>query len=72
MADSPIRYAVDGDGVATIAWNMAERTMNVFADDSLAAFAEAVGRALADGAVKGVIVTSDKRDFIAGQIGEAV
>ena len=66
MAESPIRYAVDGDGVATIAWDMPGRTMNVFADDSLAAFTEAVDRALADDAVRGVIVTSDKRDFIAG------
>ncbi|HEX7007311.1 MAG TPA: 3-hydroxyacyl-CoA dehydrogenase NAD-binding domain-containing protein [Alphaproteobacteria bacterium] len=66
MAESPIRYAVDGDGVATIAWDMPGRTMNVFAADSLAAFTEAVDRALADAAIKGVIVTSDKRDFIAG------
>jgi 3-hydroxyacyl-CoA dehydrogenase/enoyl-CoA hydratase/3-hydroxybutyryl-CoA epimerase len=66
MAESPIRTAVDGDGVATIAWDMPGRTMNVLADDSLAAFGEAVERALGDAAVKGVIVTSGKRDFIAG------
>jgi 3-hydroxyacyl-CoA dehydrogenase/enoyl-CoA hydratase/3-hydroxybutyryl-CoA epimerase len=66
MAEGPIRYAVDGDGVATIAWDMPGRSMNVLADDSLAAFGEAVERALGDAAVKGVVVTSAKRDFIAG------
>ena len=40
--------------------------MNVLAADSLAGFAEAVERVLAEDAVKGVIVTSAKRDFIAG------
>jgi 3-hydroxyacyl-CoA dehydrogenase/enoyl-CoA hydratase/3-hydroxybutyryl-CoA epimerase len=66
MAETPIRYAVDADGVATITWDMPGRSMNVLADDSLAAFDEAVERALGDAAVKGVIVTSGKRDFIAG------
>ena len=66
MSDAPILTAVDADGVATITWDMPGRSMNVMAVDSLAGFTEAVERVLADGAVTGVIVTSAKRDFIAG------
>lgn len=57
---------IDADGIATITWNMAERSMNVLSEASIAAFSEAVEKALGDGAVKGVIVTSAKADFIAG------
>ncbi len=59
-------YAVDEDGVATITWDVPGRSMNVM---SLAGFAELEGlidRALADGAVKGVILTSAKKDFAGG------
>ncbi|MGO8919504.1 MAG: 3-hydroxyacyl-CoA dehydrogenase NAD-binding domain-containing protein [Stellaceae bacterium] len=54
------------DGIAVIAWNMVERSMNVLNDASVARFAAAVETAIADAAVKGVIVTSKKRDFLAG------
>jgi 3-hydroxyacyl-CoA dehydrogenase / enoyl-CoA hydratase / 3-hydroxybutyryl-CoA epimerase len=61
-----IDYEVDADGIATIAWNMTERPMNVMNDASVAAFAEKVGAAIKDPKVKGVIVTSKKDDFVAG------
>lgn len=61
-----IDYTVDGDGVASITWNMADRPMNVMNNDSLGAFREAVYKAIGDKAVKGVIVTSAKNDFVAG------
>jgi 3-hydroxyacyl-CoA dehydrogenase/enoyl-CoA hydratase/3-hydroxybutyryl-CoA epimerase len=61
-----IEYSIDGDGVAAIVWNMADRPMNVMNGDSLAAFREAVYKAIQDKAVKGVIVTSAKNDFVAG------
>ncbi|MFN4312440.1 MAG: 3-hydroxyacyl-CoA dehydrogenase NAD-binding domain-containing protein [Ferrovibrio sp.] len=61
-----IEYSIDGDGVAAIVWNMADRPMNVMNGDSLAAFREAVYKAIGDKAVKGVIVTSAKNDFVAG------
>jgi 3-hydroxyacyl-CoA dehydrogenase / enoyl-CoA hydratase / 3-hydroxybutyryl-CoA epimerase len=59
-------YALDGDGVATITWDVPGKSMNVM---SLAGFAELealVDRALGDGAVKGVILTSAKADFAGG------
>jgi 3-hydroxyacyl-CoA dehydrogenase/enoyl-CoA hydratase/3-hydroxybutyryl-CoA epimerase len=61
-----IDYSVDADGIAVIAWNMADRSMNVLNAASVGRFAEAVAGALADSAVKGVVVTSKKRDFLAG------
>jgi len=61
-----IDYSVDGDGIATITWDMPGRSMNVMNFESMTAFAEAVNKALADDAVKGVIIASGKKDFIAG------
>lgn len=61
-----INYSVDSDGVATISWDMPGRSMNVLNNDSIPAFADALKKAIADDAVKGVIITSGKPDFIAG------
>ncbi|WP_430395704.1 3-hydroxyacyl-CoA dehydrogenase NAD-binding domain-containing protein [Ferrovibrio sp.] len=61
-----IDYIVDGDGVATITWNMTDRSMNVLNEQSIAEFKAAVHKAIADKAVKGVIVASAKPDFVAG------
>ena len=59
-------FATDTDGVATITWDVPGKSMNVM---SLAAFAELDGmidRALGDAAIKGVIITSGKKDFAGG------
>lgn len=61
-----IEYSIDGDGIAAIVWNMADRPMNVMNNESLGAFRDAVYKAIQDKAVKGVIVTSAKNDFVAG------
>jgi 3-hydroxyacyl-CoA dehydrogenase/enoyl-CoA hydratase/3-hydroxybutyryl-CoA epimerase len=56
----------DADGVAIIAWDVTGKSMNVM---SLAGFAELsalVDAALADPGVKGIIVTSAKKDFAGG------
>lgn len=57
---------VDADGIATLTWNVADRPMNVLNTASIAAFDEAVNRAVADAAVRGVIVTSARPEFLAG------
>ena len=65
---SDFSYAVDGDGVATITWDVPGKSMNVM---SLAGFAELnllVGMAIDDAAVKGVILTSGKKDFAGGDV----
>ena len=61
-----IDYDVDGDGIATIAWNMADRPMNVLNDKSVPAFQALITKALEDDGVKGIIITSKKSDFVAG------
>lgn len=61
-----IDYHVDGDGIAIIAWNNREAPVNTLTDASLAAYEAAADKALADAAVKGIVVTSTKNDFIAG------
>ena len=63
---SDFSYAVDGDGVATITWDVPGKSMNVM---SLAGFAELnllIWMAIDDGEVKGVILTSGKKDFAGG------
>jgi len=59
-------YSLGDDGVAIITWDVTGKSMNVM---SLAGFAELDGhidRALADSAVKGVVITSAKKDFAGG------
>ena len=59
-------YALDQDGIVTLAWDTPGKSMNVM---SLAAFVELdvlIDRALGDPAVKGVILTSAKKDFAGG------
>ena len=56
----------DADGVTTITWDMPGKSMNVM---SMAGFAELdtlIDTALADPAVKGVVLTSGKKDFAGG------
>jgi 3-hydroxyacyl-CoA dehydrogenase/enoyl-CoA hydratase/3-hydroxybutyryl-CoA epimerase len=61
-----IRSETADAGIVTLIWDMPDRSMNVLSESSLPEFAEAVDKAIADPAVKGVIVTSGKKDFIAG------
>lgn len=61
-----IDYRLDADGVATITWNMPERSTNVLNEASMAAYAALAIKAALDPDVKGVIVTSAKPDFVAG------
>ncbi len=61
-----IEYQIDADGIATLSWNLADRPMNVLNLASIAAFDAAVKQAIADPAVKGVIVTSSRPEFVAG------
>ena len=61
-----INYSVDSEGIATLEWDLPGRSQNVLNDQSMAAFAEAAQKALADPAVKGIVVASAKADFIAG------
>ncbi|WP_343081755.1 3-hydroxyacyl-CoA dehydrogenase NAD-binding domain-containing protein [Ostreiculturibacter nitratireducens] len=59
-------YAKDPDGIATITWDVPGKSMNVMSFEGLAELDECIDRALADAAVKGVIITSGKKDFAGG------
>ncbi|MBU9698040.1 enoyl-CoA hydratase/isomerase family protein [Rhodobacteraceae bacterium HSP-20] len=59
-------YALDADGVATITWDVKAKSMNVMSTDGFALLDSLIDRALSDAAVKGVILTSAKKDFAGG------
>ena len=61
-----IDWQVDPDGIATLAWNVSDRPMNVLNQGSIEAFSTAVNRALRDSTVKGVVVTSSRAEFVVG------
>lgn len=61
-----VTLAVDADGIALLTWDMPGRSMNVLSEDSIADYAAAVAEVIASPAIKGSVVTSAKRDFIAG------
>ena len=56
----------DADGVATITWDVAAKSMNVMSTESFFALSDLIDTALADPAVKGIILTSGKKDFAGG------
>jgi 3-hydroxyacyl-CoA dehydrogenase/enoyl-CoA hydratase/3-hydroxybutyryl-CoA epimerase len=56
----------DADGVATIVWDLPDRSMNVLTEAGIADLEAAIDAALADPAVKGIVLTSGKPDFAGG------
>ncbi len=56
----------DADGVATITWDVAAKSMNVMSTEAFLHLDALIDQALADAAVKGVIITSGKKDFAGG------
>ena len=56
----------DADGVATIVWDTVGKSMNVMSRDSMQVLNGLVDEALADDAVKGIIITSGKDTFAGG------
>ena len=63
---SAIQYTVDADGIATITLDLKTRPMNVLAAELTEPFAEAIAKVEGDANVKGVIITSGKKEFLAG------
>ncbi|MGL4413946.1 enoyl-CoA hydratase/isomerase family protein, partial [Roseinatronobacter monicus] len=59
-------YSTDADGVATITWDIPEKSMNVLSMEGLRELDAYIDTALADAAVKGVLITSAKADFAGG------
>lgn len=59
-------YDVDADGIATITWDIPNKSMNVLSLEGTAELDALVDKALADDAVKGAVITSGKADFAGG------
>ncbi len=63
---SDILYTVEADGVAVISFDAAGKSMNVLTKENMLDFGIAVRSALQDEKVKGVVITSGKKDFMGG------
>lgn len=59
-------YDVDADGVAIVTWDAPGKSMNVLTREAFVLVEDYIDRALADDAVKGVVITSGKKDFAGG------
>ena len=63
---SAVHTTVDADGIATLTLDMPGRSMNVLNEELTAPFGEAIARIEGDASIKGVIITSGKKEFLAG------
>jgi 3-hydroxyacyl-CoA dehydrogenase/enoyl-CoA hydratase/3-hydroxybutyryl-CoA epimerase len=63
---SDFSYSVDADGVAIITWDTRGKSMNVMSEQGFLDLEAHIDAALADDAVKGVIITSGKPGSFAG------
>ncbi len=63
---STIKYSVDSDGVAILAIDLPGKSMNVLTPELMDDLETLVKHAAADPAVKGAVITSAKKAFIAG------
>ncbi len=61
-----IDFTLDQQGIATLSWNMPGRSQNVLNGESCDALFAAIERVISEDAVKGILMTSAKPDFIAG------
>jgi len=60
-----IQYTIK-EGVAVLDINMEGYPMNVLNEESIKALGEALERALSDDAAKGIVITSSRKEFVAG------
>ncbi|MEJ2019748.1 MAG: 3-hydroxyacyl-CoA dehydrogenase NAD-binding domain-containing protein, partial [Maritimibacter sp.] len=57
---------IDADGVAIITWDCTDKSMNVMSFTGVTELEACVDQALADDAVKGIVITSGKDSFAGG------
>ena len=58
--------STDADGVATITWDVQSKSMNVMSTQAFSDLNALIDGALADAGIKGIILTSGKKDFAGG------
>lgn len=56
----------DADGIALVTWDMADKSMNVFTEEVMRELDKIVDQVVADDAIKGVVITSGKKDSFSG------
>ena len=61
-----VKYEQDADGIVTLTLDMPGRSMNVLNEELTAPFGAAIEKIAGDATVKGVILTSGKKEFLAG------
>lgn len=61
-----VKYETDADGIVTLTLDLPGRSMNVLNEELTAPLAAAIETIAGDDSVKGVILTSGKREFLAG------
>ncbi len=59
-------YEVDADGVAIVTWDCPDKSMNVLTQASFTLVEGFIDQMMADDAVKGMVITSAKKDFAGG------
>ena len=65
MTDA-LNLVVDADGIATATMDLPGRSMNVLNDELAEPLAALIGRLVADASIKGLVLASGKKDFLAG------
>ncbi|WP_181699894.1 FAD-dependent oxidoreductase [Chthonobacter albigriseus] len=66
MAYRNFTTSADADGILLVTWNMPDRSMNVFTVEVMDELEQILQSAIADEAVKGVVVTSGKEGSFSG------
>jgi 3-hydroxyacyl-CoA dehydrogenase / enoyl-CoA hydratase / 3-hydroxybutyryl-CoA epimerase len=61
-----LSVSVDADGIATATMDSPGRSMNVLNDDLALPFAALIERFASDASIKGLVIASGKKDFLAG------
>ena len=64
--NSAVLFEQDDNGIVTLTLDMPGRSMNVLNDELTEPFVEAIARIESDDSISGIIITSGKRDFLAG------
>ena len=64
--NNTIQYTVDQDGIATLTIDLPGKSMNVLTPELMEDLSTLTNKAAADEAVKGMVLTSGKKAFIAG------
>lgn len=61
-----LSYEVDADGIGLITINMEDHPANLFSPDFMETYFDVANKAIADANVKGVVVSSSRKMFMAG------